>query len=309
MEKNKPTLIEKITFLRKSNKVILYEYFFCSLFAFISWGFFTIRLGFHSYNIAKKYNFRLSGLTKDNTYLGKYRDFSDFQWKYFRKNLKLISYFALIFILLSQFIKRKLNFNCSKLFYLFVGVGYAYYLHGNKILFLFITLISTYLLCLMLPKIGSNFFVFLTWIICIFVKVTSEIYGGYSLKSLGININEYSILGWNVCFGLNMLKIISFNIEYKNVFEKNFKNNFIVNLEKAKEHCENCKKGEFCLTCLKFVKIDLEKFSFINYLIYIFYPPLYFSGPILLYNSFIFQWYNFLESEQKNFLNKKKYYI
>ena len=135
MEKNKLSLIEKITFLRKENKLILYEYFFCSLFAFISWGYLIIKLGFHSYNIAKKYNFRLSGLTTDNTYLGKYRDLSDFQWKYFRKNLELILYFAFIFISLSQIIKRKLNLFCSKIFYLFVGVGYGYYLHGNKIVF------------------------------------------------------------------------------------------------------------------------------------------------------------------------------
>ena len=57
---------------------------------------------------------------------------------------------------------------------------------------------------------------------------------------------------------------------------------------------------------MKFVKIDLDKFSFINFLIYIFYPPLYFSGPIILYNSFIFQWYNYSESEHNNFCNKKK---
>ena len=29
----KPSLIEKITFLRNKNKLILYEYFLCSLFA------------------------------------------------------------------------------------------------------------------------------------------------------------------------------------------------------------------------------------------------------------------------------------
>ena len=54
MEKNKLSLIEKITFLRKENKLILYEYFFCTLFAFISWGYLIIKLGFHSYNIAKE---------------------------------------------------------------------------------------------------------------------------------------------------------------------------------------------------------------------------------------------------------------
>ena len=303
----KPSLIEKITFLRNKNKLILYEYLFCSLFAAISWGYYTIKLGFHSYNIAKKYDFNLSGLTRKFTYLGKYRDFSDFQWRYFRGNYKLILYFAFIFITLSQCVKRLFSFNVSKFFYLIIGVGYGYYLHGNKIFFLFVTLITTYILCLLLPTIGSKFFIFLTWLICIIVKVTSEIYDGYSFADIGIHtINEYSILGWNACFGLNMLKIISFNIEYKNAYEKKYENNYILDLKKAKGHCDYCKKGEFCLTCLKFVKIDLEHFNFINFLIYIFYPPLYFSGPIILYHSFIFQWINFKESEHRKFLNKRK---
>jgi hypothetical protein len=132
------------------------------------------------------------------------------------------------------------------LFYLIIGVGYGYYLHGNKIFFLFLTLITTYSLCLLLPTIGSKLFVFLTWSVCIIIKVTSEIYDGFSFEDFGIyTINEYSILGWNACFGLNMLKIISFNIEYKNAYEKKYENNYILDLKKQNNIVNIVKKVNF----------------------------------------------------------------
>ena len=307
MEEKKPSFIERITFLRNPNKNILYEYFICTIIAFVSWTYLTINLGFYSYNIAKKYNFRLYGLTTQYTYLGKFRDFSDHQWRYFRSNFSLILLFAIIFVSISQFIKRKLNLFYSKIFYLLVGIIYAYYLHGNKIFFLFLTLISTFSLCKCLSFMNEKLFIFLTWFICIFIKIISEIYHGFSFKMFGIySINENSLLSWEVCFGLNLLKIISYNIEYRNEYLKINKNNYILDLNQAKKHCKECEKNDFCLTCLKFVKCDLKNFNFINFLIYIFYPPLYFSGPIIIYNSFIFQWNNFKNSNHSNFLTKNK---
>ena len=59
MKEKKPTFIERITFLRNPNKNILYEYFICTIIAFISDTYLSIYLGFYSYNIAKKYNFTL----------------------------------------------------------------------------------------------------------------------------------------------------------------------------------------------------------------------------------------------------------
>jgi D-alanyl-lipoteichoic acid acyltransferase DltB (MBOAT superfamily) len=53
--------------------------------------------------------------------------------------------------------------------------------------------------------------------------------------------------------------------------------------------CESCQKGKFCLKYLQEVSISIQDYNWYNYLIYIFYPPLYFSGPTVLYNSFIYQ--------------------
>ena len=57
----------------------------------------------------------------------------------------------------------------------------------------------------------------------------------------------------------------------------------------ANRHCEDCKNLNYCQRYLINKEIDTIEFTITNYLIYIFYPPLYFTGPIITFNSFIFQ--------------------
>ena len=54
-------------------------------------------------------------------------------------------------------------------------------------------------------------------------------------------------------------------------------------------HCFNCYNYNVCQNYLINIVIDINYFSFKKYLCYVFYPPLYFSGPIITYNSFIYQ--------------------
>ena len=52
--------------------------------------------------------------------------------------------------------------------------------------------------------------------------------------------------------------------------------------------------------------MDISDFSFLNYLIYVTYPPFYFAGPTILYNSFIFQVKNMKENKNNDFCFKEK---
>jgi D-alanyl-lipoteichoic acid acyltransferase DltB (MBOAT superfamily) len=45
----------------------------------------------------------------------------------------------------------------------------------------------------------------------------------------------------------------------------------------------------YCQKYLLYVDVAASDFTFVNYIIYIFYPPFYFSGPTITFNSFIFQ--------------------
>jgi D-alanyl-lipoteichoic acid acyltransferase DltB (MBOAT superfamily) len=174
-------------------------------------------------------------------------------------------------------------------------------------IYLILVLFISYSLCVNYSIFGKNYFIALTWIFCILVKITSEIWDGYSIDFL--NVSEFlrnPLLGWNGVFGLIMLKIISFNMEFSYVAEKDTKNNYLTSFEKIKEHCKDCNKKKFCLTALKFVYVKEDDFTFLNLLIYIFYPPFYFSGPTIMFHSFIFQVNNYDRNGHNYSFDKNK---
>jgi D-alanyl-lipoteichoic acid acyltransferase DltB (MBOAT superfamily) len=174
-------------------------------------------------------------------------------------------------------------------------------------IYLIIVLLISYSLCKNYSYFGKKYFIALTWIFCIIVKITSEIWDGYSIDFL--NASEFlrkPLLGWNGVFGLIMLKIISFNMEFSNAAEKFTKINNLISMEKIKEHCKDCNKTKFCLKALKFVYVKESDFTFLNLLIYIFYPPFYFSGPTIMFHSFIFQVNNYERNGHNDIFDKNK---
>ena len=294
----------------EKKNIIFIEYIFYSIVSFLLSIYFTIKLGINCHKLAEKYNYKLDGLVKGFSFLGGYRDLSDFQWKYYRENLKIIIIFAIIFIFISKLIKVYFSLKILKYFYLLFGLAYGFFLHRIKIIYLIAVLFISYTLCNNYSILGKRNFIALTWIFCIIIKVTSEIWDGYSINFLNISdFLKYPLLGWNGVFGLIMLKILSFNLEFSNVIEKDIKNNNLTNMAKIMEHCNDCKEGRFCLTALKFVYVKESDFTFSNFLIYIFYPPFYFSGPIIMFHSFIFQVNNVKSNRHNDFDRNKKIYF
>ena len=288
-------------------KIIFFEYIFYTIISIIIVAYHTINLGIICYKLAEKYDFKLDGLTKGYSFLGGYRDLSDFQWKYYRENIGLVLVFASLFVLIGKLIKSYSSKNVLKYFYLVFGLSYAFFLHRLKMIYLILVLFISYSLCVNYSIFGKNYFIALTWIFCILVKITSEIWDGYSIDFL--NVSEFlrnPLLGWNGVFGLIMLKIISFNMEFSYVAEKDTKNNYLTSFEKIKEHCKDCNKKKFCLTALKFVYVKEDDFTFLNLLIYIFYPPFYFSGPTIMFHSFIFQVNNYDRNGHNYSFDKNK---
>ena len=70
-------------------------------------------------------------------------------------------------------------------------------------------MVLEYILCLCYPYLGKKIFIGLTWLICIVVKVTSEIYEGYNIDF----INGEIIIRNKP--GKNMLKM---NLYYGKIF-------------------------------------------------------------------------------------------
>ena len=298
----------------KTKKMIFFEYIFYSFISFFLALYYTINLFKICYDLAKRNNFKISGLVQGYSFLGGYRDLSDFQWRYYRQNLSLLLIFATLFVSVNKLIKFSGSLTVLKYSYLIFGLGYAFFLHRIKMVYLIIVLYISFSLTRNYNLFGKKVFISLTWIFCILIKVTSEIYDGYSINIFNIfNLSDFlrnPLLGWNSTFGLVMLKMISYNMEYANVAEKEFSYNNLIDMDKIMEHCKECNKGKFCLRALKYVYVKESDFSFFNLLIYIFYPPFYFSGPTIMYHSFIFQLNHYKENKHNDiFYSKKVFYF
>jgi D-alanyl-lipoteichoic acid acyltransferase DltB (MBOAT superfamily) len=108
-------------------------------------------------------------------------------------------------------------------------------------------------------------------------------------------------------FGMSMLRMISFNMEFKRQ-NTNKLGDLEFNSENHQLNCDECKKsGQNCLKYLVDVPVKLQDYNLLNYIIYILYPPLYFSGPIITFNSFINQVHTQTQAKLTN--DKIKYII
>lgn len=106
---------------------------------------------------------------------------------------------------------------------------------------------------------------------------------------------------WTQVFRFYALRGISFNLELKSNL------NYVHNPPYEKElanPCNRCQVGDECQKILSDKKTEIGEFTLLNYLTYMFYLPLYFAGPIIPFNSFIYQ----LNSQIKYKLNFDKLY-
>ena len=175
-----------------------------------------------------------------------------------------------------------------------------------------IVLLGPFLLRYLYRFLNKRVFIAIIWIFCCTMKALSEKFQGFGIGIFS-NMSDFfkkPLLEWNLMWGLILLRVISFSMEYSYVVEQDFTNNKLRNLEQIREHCPQCKEDKYCLTALKFVYVNKEDFSYLNYLIYIFYPPFYFSGPTIMFHSFIFQVNNYkINKHNSIFLKQKIFYL
>lgn len=113
--------------------------------------------------------------------------------------------------------------------------------------------------------------------------------------------------------------MLSFNLELHKIFQskkaekyQTIPNNEIINEKNSeakakKENSENALLSEAeYLKALSNSAIALEEFNILNYFVYIFYAPVYFSGPTILFNSFITQINNNFSEKESNNINNFK---
>lgn len=97
------------------------------------------------------------------------------------------------------------------------------------------------------------------------------------LNSFNFYIWSGFLSRWTVVFKISILRMISFNLDYK-------KGHFE---DKMDFDCCGIDDQELCHKCR--VRKNTDDYTLKSYFMYIFYPPLYLSGPILTYNDFYHQ--------------------
>jgi len=89
--------------------------------------------------------------------------------------------------------------------------------------------------------------------------------------------------------------MLSFNLELHKNYSNKTKNYEKIPKENNPEEIKGDKEIQKALSESEYLKalsnspLDLSEFNLLNYFVYIFYAPVYFSGPTILFNSFITQ--------------------
>ncbi|KIO34697.1 hypothetical protein M407DRAFT_210023 [Tulasnella calospora MUT 4182] len=149
-------------------------------------------------------------------------------------------------------------------------------LHGSSILKILLIISINYWATKRLR--ASPFAPAAIWTLNVAVIFLNEIYDGYKFASIHSSLAFLdSVRGayprWNVTFNITMLRLISFSMDYYWACTK----------RPSAAHEPRNEKDRVVLPHA------MEDYSFLNYLAYTIYPPLYIAGPIMTFNNFVWQ--------------------
>jgi D-alanyl-lipoteichoic acid acyltransferase DltB (MBOAT superfamily) len=298
--------------LLRTITIIKLEYIISSIIAVFTLTYYTMNTGYLSYNLIINNNLQIESLNSDYAYLSLFRDYADEQWKYIR-----CKYFTYIFLLIISIPIGRVLKNQSIAYYkkymVIVGIFFSFYLMQFRFIYIILSAVILYYTRFLQDIIISEkIYVLLNYLILLITKIIFEYFrNNHDINNINLfkNFNKIDNVSYQCLYIISLFKMISFNMEYKisslNRYINN--NNYIENVQKAKEHCEKCSTGEFCSECLDNALLDKNSdFSFLNFIFYIFYPYLLYNGPIIHYNNFIFQINNYTHSEHNTLFNISK---
>lgn len=248
-----------------------------------------------SLQISHDHSWRLRGLQRG--WIADWsNDVSDAQWRNFRGNLPVLTLVFGIFTFIANTVRARycLKGRGMSIVWLLISLSYLSYLHGACVLF--VGLIASINFLLIKTFHQSKYFLFVLWIINIFWLICNRIYEGYSFSTIwqhwAFLDNYRGTFRWHICFNFVILRMISFGCDY---YWAHRSSRF--DHKKHIQHCKICSSGKMCYHLLQERGVQLNDYSFIMYLSYLVYAPLYIAGPIISFNAFASQ----LDTPQKNY--------
>ena len=302
--------IDNFPYIKKKDLFQNIEYYISTCLSAFLWSYFTTSAGFKSYNFAINHKLEL-----DLSYLTKFRDYQDLQWKFFRTHLFIFLLIGILFVAISKIIK-KYNEEYLRYFYSISGIIFVFYLIKVRIIYILIPMIL-FFYSNKLVTIGDRNFSIIIWcelLLCKFLISRAEKF--FVLKNVFKGANDIDDLSYEFIITYALMRMLSFNIEYKKIYYDQTVPESIFSLNQARSHCMECFNGNFCSKCLENTVItDKDKldnsFDIINFTNYIFYLPLLFNGPLINYNNFVFQLNIWKDSKHNNLkkMNKLLYFL
>ena len=295
--------IENFPYIKQKDLIQTIEYYIFTSISVFLWSYFTTSSGFKSYNFVINHKLEL-----ELSYLTKFRDYQDLQWKYFRTHIFIFLLIGILFVIINKIIKNYSE-GTMKYFYAISGFIFAFYLIKFRTVYILLAMIL-FFLTIKIINIGDNNFIILSWCELIALKFgLDKLETKLELKNYFKTENDIDDLSYEFILTYSLLKMLSFNLEYKKIYFEQTAPENIFSLNQARSHCIECYGCNFCAKCLENTVISDNKdklddsFSLINLINYIFYLPLLFNGPIINYNSFNFQ-IGIMKDSQHNVLFK-----
>ncbi|KAG6861629.1 hypothetical protein C0995_014068 [Termitomyces sp. Mi166 len=210
-------------------------------------------------------------------------DNSDAQYRSFRNNFWLLTGLATTYLSIKYLWKRLGTApppdNVHLIGYnLFFSVLFLLGLHGTSFFKILIILSLNYSIACFCD--GKKAGPVLTWVFNAAVLFANDRFNGYrygdilpSLEVLDSYQGAYS--RWHIVYNLTMLRLVSFNMDYywscnTSTFQEHKRNRTITRPERMFPH-------------------PPQMYTFLSYLSYALYPPLYLAGPIMTFNDYLWQ--------------------
>ncbi|KAJ0231559.1 MBOAT protein [Hirschfeldia incana] len=243
-----------------------------------------------SLRLSHDHYLKLRGLSPSGWLIPNRRnDVSDAQWRNFRGNLPILSFVFAVFTLIANGSRSLFNLKAKGMGILWLSLSLVYltYLHGACVVYILSIATANFLLVKVFAR--TKFFPFLLWAFNLFFLMCNRIYEGYSFSIFGRQFefldNFRGTFRWHICFNFVVLRMISFGYDYHwGQLDSHF------DQEKHVTRCSLCKLGKTCYVVRQEKGMASDSScSFVLYLCYLVYAPLYIAGPIISFNAFASQ--------------------
>ncbi|KAF9475454.1 MBOAT-domain-containing protein [Pholiota conissans] len=214
---------------------------------------------------------------------GRLVDNSDAQYRSFRDNLSVLCKAALGYLAIKFAAKRVFSSNATNNMKLIptnvvLSLLMIVALHGSSSIKILLIMAINYVIAKKCA--GSRLAPLLTWTFNGLILFGNEVYSGYRFGAIlpGLaSLDDFSGIypRWHVNFNITMLRLISFNMDYYWACKSPENVDTALTQPNEKQRVN--------------VPHSVEDYSFMNYVAYILYPPLYIAGPIITFNDFMWQ--------------------